>query len=233
MSIINQLKPKYYEFRNDDKYALLHLPKGNHYGLMAQDVEEVLPNLVKELTHELRNINSITANTSTTDAKQAIYKEPAENMNIKAVNYTELIPIMIKAMQEQQVTIEKQAAENKEQNAMLEKQNTQIAELTQLVHKLSLNSNAAPIEKLTGAFLGLCTPNPNSNGTRISYGIPANSTGAELVISNDTGQQIKKISLNRTGLVEVDTSALSTGTYFYSLYLNGKLIDTKKMVVNR
>jgi hypothetical protein len=225
LSIINQLKPRYYEFRDDGKYAALNLPKGNHYGLLAQDVEEVLPNLVKESPHELRTVKPIPPMNSTADGKTArlalrsAQKEPTENINIKAVNYIELIPIVIKAMQEQQATIEKQ--------------NAKIEELTQLVNKLSLNPNAVPSEKLTGAFLGQCTPNPNSTRTRISYNLPVQFTGAELIISNNTGQQVKQISLNNTGLVEVDTSALSTGTYFYSLYVEGQLIDTKKMIVTR
>jgi len=33
------------------------------------------------------------------------------------------------------------------------------------------------------------------------------------------------------GSVSVDTSALSSGTYQYSLYVNGKLIDAKQMVL--
>src|SRR3982751_1679213 len=53
MSIINKLKPKNYEFRTDEKFTSLNLPKGTHYGLIAQDVEQVLPNLVKETPQEI------------------------------------------------------------------------------------------------------------------------------------------------------------------------------------
>ena len=52
MDIINKLKPRNYEFKTDAKYAFLHLPKGSHYGLMAQDVEEVLPGLVSTTDHQ-------------------------------------------------------------------------------------------------------------------------------------------------------------------------------------
>src|SRR5690348_6900722 len=48
MALINQQKPKAYQFRNDDKYANLNLPKGNHYGLLAKDVEKLFPGLVGE-----------------------------------------------------------------------------------------------------------------------------------------------------------------------------------------
>ena len=47
MEIINQLHPKYYEYRHDSHYQLMNLPKGEHYDLIAQDVEKILPGLVK------------------------------------------------------------------------------------------------------------------------------------------------------------------------------------------
>jgi len=43
MEIINQLHPKHYEYRHDSHYQLVNLPKGEHYGLIAQDVEKILP----------------------------------------------------------------------------------------------------------------------------------------------------------------------------------------------
>lgn len=67
LSTINKLKPKKYEFRNDGKYAALHLPKGNHFGLQAQDVEEVLPELVRETAHPVVEVNSTAALKSSAD----------------------------------------------------------------------------------------------------------------------------------------------------------------------
>lgn len=223
MSIINKLKPKNYEFKKDAKYVSLNLPKGNHYGLLAQDVQEVLPNIVSENSHELRTAKPETAIRPSADGKPAPaimqQKETTESINIKAVNYIELIPIMVKAMQEQQATIEKQ--------------NAKIEALTVLVNKLSLNPNTSPSVKLTDASLGQSTPNPNSTSTRISYNIPTDFSRAELVINNSAGQKVKQIQLTKSGLIDLDTSSLSAGTYFYTLFVNGKSIDTKKMIVNR
>lgn len=227
MSIIKQLKPRNYEFSNNQKYASLNLPKGNHYGLIAQDLEEVLPNLVKESPHEIRDIKPITAVKSTADGKPSIPPiEKKETINIKAVNYIELIPILIKAMQEQETKMQ-------EQSATIEKQNTKIEALTQLVNKLSQNPNAAPSVKLTSASLGQSTPNPNSTSTRIIYSIPSGFSRAELVINNEAGQKVKQMQLNKSGLIDIDTSGIRAGTYFYTLYLDGKSIDTKKMIVVR
>jgi hypothetical protein len=221
MSIINKLKPKNYEFRNEDKYASLHLAKGNHYGLIAQELEEVLPNLVKESRHELESSKALSVKPTATGKPATVKqeKEAKETINIKAVNYVELIPIIIKGMQEQEATIQKQ--------------NAKIEELTQLVNKLSLNTNTSGSVKLAGASLGQSTPNPNSASARISYTIPTGFLKAELIINNEGGQKVKQVQLNKRGLVDIDTSRLSAGAYFYTLYVNGAPVDTKKMVVVR
>lgn len=108
MSIINQLKPKNYEFRNDGKYAAMNLPKGNHYGLIAQELEEILPDLVANAPHGLGapipkpRISS----DSTKINVVAQQNETKELLGLKAINYIELIPILIKGMQEQQKQID-------------------------------------------------------------------------------------------------------------------------------
>ena len=96
MKIINLLKPKNYGFISDKKLSSLHLPAGIHYGLLAQDIEAVLPGIVKESNHELTEVSDVKlpAEQEQGDRTQN------ENVSIKAVNYTELIPIMIKAIQE-------------------------------------------------------------------------------------------------------------------------------------
>ncbi len=117
MDIINELHPKQYDYRHDGNYKLMNLPQGNHYGLIAQDVEKILPNLVKNSKFETR------------DAKAHATKEDMENsetIDFKTLNYTELIPIMIKGMQEQQTIIEelrKQMAKMKSEMELLKKKN--------------------------------------------------------------------------------------------------------------
>ena len=230
ISIINKLKPRNYEFKNDSKFEFLHLPKGIHYGLIAQDLEQVLPNLVSEGKHTMRTFKPATPVRQAAGGSLipivAHQQEPKESITIKAVNYVELIPIMIKAMQEQEATIEKQ-------NTKIEQQNANIEQLTQLVNKLSQNPATFGSVKLKSAFLGQNTPNPNSTSTRISYNIPTGFLRAELVVNNANGQKVKQVQLNKSGFLDLDTSSLTTGTYFYTLFVNGTSVDTKKMVVNR
>jgi hypothetical protein len=84
-----QLKPKSFRFRTEDKEnAKMNLPEGNHVGLIAEDLQEVFPELVRPVT--------------VTDEDK---DKTIATRTILAVNYVELIPVLIKAIQEQQQQI--------------------------------------------------------------------------------------------------------------------------------
>lgn len=215
MDIIKQLQPKNYEFRNDGSYAGLALPKGRHYGLIAQELEKVLPDLVKEEKHTFNTVdNSIHEQIKLAAEGKLNTKETTqvkqESIDVKAVNYVELIPILIKAMQEQEAKIEA---------------------LTNLVNKLSLNNSSSPAKP--GGYLSQSIPNPASKTARINYEISTDFTKAELVIANMAGQKLKQLLLNKSGIIDIDTSKLSAGTYSYILVVDGATLGTKKMVIVR
>ena len=220
MSIINKLKPKTYEFIQEGKYAVMHLPSGQQYGLLAQDLETVLPGLVKTVDY----IAPIAAKVADTSA--ATHAAPSakggtatdDKITTKAVNYVELIPIMIKAMQEQQATIDAQ--------------NAKIDALTNLVSQLTKNSSGNVVSA-SSAFLGNASPNPANKSTRILYGVSSNTAKAELVIYSIGGQKLQQLELNKSGLIDINTSNLSAGTYTYTLLADGVVVDTKKMIIGR
>src|SRR5207253_5782882 len=83
MGVINKLQPKEYEYRQDGNFKMMNLPRGKHYGLIAQDVEQILPNLVKETKYNAAKISA----GKTTLAQ-------GEVIDYKGVNYTELIPLL-------------------------------------------------------------------------------------------------------------------------------------------
>ncbi|MFZ1288489.1 MAG: tail fiber domain-containing protein [Melioribacteraceae bacterium] len=95
---LKQLKPKTYKYRKIEKMSL---PEENQYGLVAQDLEKIYPELVTEAKQELTDEEN-----QKTDEENVI----KETLEFKAINYDQLIPILIKGFQEQQETIEKQQA---------------------------------------------------------------------------------------------------------------------------
>lgn len=101
VSTIMKLRPTSYNFRGDGEYKGLKLSRGLHYGLIAQEVEEVLPSLVKDNKH------TYLAPAEGAGPNNSEEKTEVKNMNYKTMNYTELIPVLIKAVQEQQEEIEK------------------------------------------------------------------------------------------------------------------------------
>lgn len=88
-----------------------------------------------------------------------------------------------------------------------------------------------PIES---AILYQNIPNPFNATSSIKYYIPTWANSAELVFSNDLGQLVSQMSLEEKGdygTAHISAQDLTTGVYFYSLYINQTLIDTKKMIV--
>jgi hypothetical protein len=89
------LRPKSYEMKRQEYRDSLTLPAGNRMGLVAQDVESVMPDLVREVVAPPRFDRGVRAS-------------PAKGQPIrfKSVNYLELIPVLVGAVQEQQEQIE-------------------------------------------------------------------------------------------------------------------------------
>ncbi len=89
-SIVNNLRGVSYEHKLDE-FPNLGLKAGLTYGFIAQEVELILPAIVKE-----KLINSISSRNDLT--------EPT-SVKLKTVGYTEVIPILVEALKEQDVII--------------------------------------------------------------------------------------------------------------------------------
>ena len=89
LNLINQIPIKTFYF-DTEKYKSLNLAEGMQYGFIAQDLEKVIPELVQNTTHELFDEKG----------------EVIEQIDLKMVKTQQLIPVLIKAVQEQQQMIE-------------------------------------------------------------------------------------------------------------------------------
>lgn len=88
-----QLQPKKYEY-NINNFKYLKLQKGKQYGFIAEEVEAVFPELVKEKT-----------------VSYMYGKNAYRNATIKVVDEDRLIPVLVAALKEQQGEIEKLKSE--------------------------------------------------------------------------------------------------------------------------
>jgi hypothetical protein len=83
-----QLQPKTYRFRRAE-YPRMGFPEGQQFGLVAQDVEQVFPSPVSTEVHPNDPENG-----------------SSEPMTYKSVNYRQFIPVLVRAVKEQQVHID-------------------------------------------------------------------------------------------------------------------------------
>ncbi|WP_205503913.1 tail fiber domain-containing protein [Rufibacter psychrotolerans] len=224
LELISRLKPRSYEFRNDGTYRKLSLSPGKHYGLVAQEVEEVLPHLVKESAHHLpqdQNIEAVllAAGKPGSGQKPSLApapKEPQETISLKAVNYTELIPLLIKAVQEQQETI----------HLLSER-------ITQLEASQGKGASNSPNETPSGIILHQNQPNPFDQATTFRYSLPPGASAQLRVYEASSGKLLKTVPAPAAGTVTLNTPDLSPGTYLCTLVVNGKIAATKTIVLAR
>ena len=82
-----KLKPATYQFKTEE-YKGMHLAKGKHMGLIADEVKQVFPQLVETAVHP--------AEFDKEDGKKLLSPE----ISYEAVNYFGLIPVLIASVQE-------------------------------------------------------------------------------------------------------------------------------------
>jgi len=226
LSVISQLHPKTYQF-NQQQNLSMQLPYGTHAGILAQDLENVLPQLTKNCVHPARFDS---AGNMTSDS-----------IKYKAVNYTELIPYLIGGIKQLDST--NQALQNQINNLT-----TQINNCCNNgsrtsnggdnnnngngnninIHTIDLNSmSSSPI-----LFQNQPNPFGGDGGTKIKYFIPGNITNAQISFFDEYGNAMSVFTITESGMGELNvTSAnLANGVYSYSLIINNKVIDTKRMV---
>ena len=175
-------KTVYYAYPEDSPIL-----KKDHYGLIAQELREIYPELVEE----------------------------GEDGYL-SVNYIELIPILIKSIQELKAEV----------NA-----------LQNVAGKVTQRSyDATEIDGIDyQAILFQNDPNPFTENTVIKCVIPNSVRSALLYIYDMNGRQIEGIVIKERGDVSVTISgnSLDAGMYLYSLITDGVASDTKRMILTR
>jgi len=84
---------------------------------------------------------------------------------------------------------------------------------------------------MSDASLQQNIPNPFNRTTTINYSLPRQHSSAKIIVVDKSGKVLKEVNVsgNSKGTIMVDASTLASGAYNYSLFVDGKLIDTKQM----
>jgi trimeric autotransporter adhesin len=175
-------------------------------GFIAQDVMKIFPSLVNH----------------TVDAEAKI--------DVYTMDYSGFGVIAIKGIQEL-------VKQDEEKDAKIESLQKQIDELKAIVQRgdQSTGATLATINtSLTGASIEQNTPNPVVHSTSIQYDLPQKFSSAQIIITDKNGRAMKQLNVSAgKGAINVDVSALTSGTYNYSLVVDGKIISTKQMMVTK
>ena len=159
----------------------------NHFGLIAQELRDLYPDLVYE-----------------------------GGDGYLSVNYIEIIPLLIKSIQELRL---------------------QIDELTYSPNKaVQRNGSTAGADDIQySAVLYQNNPNPFSENTNIKCVIPQDVTKADLYIYDMNGHQIESMNISQRGNVSlvIEGNRLDAGMYLYSLITDGVVVDTKRMILTK
>lgn len=139
-----------------------------------------------------------------------------EHNGYKAVAYANLVGLLIEAIKE------------------LDSKINQCCAYEAMSKKVDSSNKSSDLLKIEGDyFLSQNNPNPSNGSTIITYRIPQNKKESQIVIFDLQGKLIKsyKITDEINSSLTISKGELPLGMYYYSLIVEGKEIDTKKMIL--
>ena len=174
---------------NDVLKSIGHKSGKKHFGLIAQELQQLYPELVEELQD-----------------------------GYLAVNYVELVPVLIRAIQELKHELDEVKGG---------------ADETKKTRSDATAINTSSIA-FTSNVLYQNTPNPFKEKTIIRFSLAPDVQNAAVCIFDMSGKMLKTlpVSPNDTS-VSVNGYELGEGMFLYSLLVNGQEIDTKRMIITK
>jgi len=197
------------ELLKERHYATTGIPEGGEGEEDPDKIEPVLPEINnKRIGFIAQELQEVFPDLVSTD-----------DLGFLGVDYIGLIPVIVEAMKEQQ---------------------RQIQALQEQISAMGgYKSTPAPIEG-TGnneenSYLYQNVPNPFTEKTEIKYFLPEDSRNTQLYIFNMQGQNVKTVNISGrgNGSIFIQGAELAPGTYIYTLYSNGKELDSKRMILTK
>lgn len=175
------------EERSDTAQAHSQAPttakKQLHYGLSAQELQQIYPDLVIE-----------------------------GQDGYLGVNYVEMVPILIRSIQELKAELDEVRGGTGDASRSIA---TSFAETS-----------------ATGNVLYQNTPNPFKEQTVIRFSLADDAHDAAICIFDMTGKMLKKLPISSgENSVSINGWELGEGMFLYTLIVNGREIDTKRMII--
>lgn len=203
LEIVSQLNGYTYEYRREERPDL-NLPQDTRYGFITQEVQKVMPTVVRRGTDLQGN--------------------PAD---YQVMEYNAIMPVLAEAIKAQQKTI----TDLEEENQALE---ARLARLEAIILKndASAANQQLQLNPMGDVKLRQNTPNPSSNSTTIAYELPKQMNNADLVVFDLKGQEMDRQAIGSgAGAALVNTTNWPAGIYVYAVMVEGRTLARKKMTV--
>jgi hypothetical protein len=208
-------------------------------GFLAQDVQKILPNVVYTDQNGVLSVDYISIIPLLVESiKELTARVKSDSADIKALT---------RKFKSDSLSIVNL-------NNYLGSLTTQLAQLTAQLNQCCSKTTtkvmsesdqipiSTPVENVTKtmvesdiATLSQNAPNPFSQNTTIGYYLPASVKNAVIYVYNLQGIQISSIQVNDrgNGSVVIYGNSLPSGMYVYTLITDGKVVDTKSMILTK
>lgn len=139
-----------------------------------------------------------------------------------SINYVEMVPLLVKSINEMSAKIE-----TLEQQLEVEKQAKRVKSET-----TGIENNVSDIDMVR---MDQNKPNPFSESTVIGLNIPEKTQKADIFIYDLSGKQIQNVPVAERGEtnITVYASELGAGMYIYTLVVDGRVVVTRRMIVEK
>ncbi len=223
--LLGQLQPKSYSY-DADAFPQMNLPAQQQFGFLAQEVEEVLPQLVHS-----------TMVAPVVDSTGTVVHEA---MAVKGVNYVGMIPLLVagyRSATARTEALEQQLAQQSERLAHLEEMLAACCAAMPVDPQLGGGARSLSIDDANADDRSLrIQPNPFSESTTVYYTLER-AGRAQLMANSADGKQLRVLTEARLEAGQYqhvwNTTDLSPGVYYVTLLLDGEPIVKKAVKVDR
>jgi hypothetical protein len=167
-----------------------------------------------------------------------------DDSSLMHVNYDRVVPMLVESIKDLDAQIQTKDSIIAYKDSLLDARMTVLENALNACcnssHSMTQNNNAnnaiaqqdVNLKDGQTIILDQNSPNPFSEQTTINYFLPDNVVKAQMLFYNVSGKLIQSVDLNERGKGSLNVFAqdLTNGIYTYTLVVNGKIIETKKMV---
>jgi trimeric autotransporter adhesin len=117
---------------------------------------------------------------------------------------------------------------------MVDSRQKEITKLKEAVRKYQQDNLVNQKKSVYGALFQN-DPNPFASSTEIQMELPEVTRHASLIIYNLEGKQLKNIQVKERGAttIKISGSEFNPGMYLYALIADGKVVDTKRLILTK